>query len=127
MKDLRPFIGAKDYDVSQRFYTELGFSVDHDDGDLSLLSYDNVSFYLQHYYQREWCDNTMIHLTVNSAAAWYKRAAQVIEEGGYQLARVSAPKQQSYGALVTHLWDPSGVLWHLAERTSNPQPSLVAQ
>jgi hypothetical protein len=28
---------------------------------------------------------------------------------------VAAPKQEPYGACVTYVWDPSGVLLHLAQ------------
>ena len=32
---------------------------------------------------------------------------------------VDGPKQEPYGALVTYVWDPSGILLHLAEWTDD--------
>jgi hypothetical protein len=44
-------------------------------------------------------------------------ASSVIGTGRYLDAKVNPPTPQAYGALVTHLWDPSGVLLHLAQWT----------
>ena len=29
--------------------------------------------------------------------------------------RVNPPKEEDYGALVTYIWDPAGVLLHMAQ------------
>ena len=112
---LKPFIGAKDYELSRDFYQALGWQLNFDTGDLAELALDDCRFLLQRYYQAEWCDNTMLHLTVDSADEWFSRITAILAVRTFGVARVQAPVRQDYGARVTFLWDPSGALWHLAE------------
>jgi hypothetical protein len=39
----------------------------------------------------------------------------VKEEGGFGDVRIRAPQREAYGALVTHVIDPAGVLLHFAQ------------
>ena len=57
----------------------------------------------------------MMHITVDDARGWWERVSRVIEEGGYGSARVREPEEHSYGALVTFVWDPCGVLLDFGE------------
>jgi hypothetical protein len=57
----------------------------------------------------------MIYVAVEDAEAWWKQATTVIESRLYGTARVAKLKEEPYGALVTHVWDPSGVLLHFAQ------------
>ena len=71
--------------------------------------------YLQNYYNEDWANNFMMHVTVGDAQAWWEHASSVIRDGGYKNAQVREPQEQPYGALVTFVWDPSGVLFHFAQ------------
>lgn len=113
--DIKSFVGSKDYDESRDFYRALGFKLNFDAGDLAEFELGNCRFYLQNYYQRKWCENSMLHITVEDAEAWYQHVITVLEARKYGAARVREPKEQSYGALVTFVWDPSGVLLHFAQ------------
>ena len=113
--DLKTFVGSEDYKISKDFYTAIGFTLNWDQGELSELQLGTCKFYLQKYYQRDWCNNSMLHMTVDDAKVWYEHIEEVLSRGTYGAARVSEPKLEDYGALVTYLWDPSGVLWHLAQ------------
>lgn len=115
--DVKVFVPAKDFKASLAFYEALGWQVNfraEDDG-IAELELANCRFYLQNYYQRKWADNFMMHISVQDADAWYTHAQTVIANGKWKNARVTAPKQQDYGAKVTFVWDPSGVLLHFAE------------
>ena len=58
----------------------------------------------------------MLHIIVNNAQAWYEKVQSVLEQGEFGTAKVAPPKkQQDYGAIVTFVWDPTGVLLHLAQ------------
>jgi len=57
----------------------------------------------------------MLHLRVADAFEVYSQLHTVLAEHTFGSARVRSPELQDYGALVTFLWVPSGVLWHLAE------------
>jgi hypothetical protein len=113
--DVRPFIGAKDFDISRAFYEALGWTTDYLDDQLALMTNGAHRFYLQRYYQKDWLENTMLHLTVADAAACHAQIAAVLANGAYGDARVAPPKHEDYGARVTYVWDPAGVLLHLAE------------
>lgn len=65
--DVKPFVGSKDFALSRDFYVAMGWSLNFDAGDLAELQLGDHRFYLQKYYQRQWCDNTMLHITVNDA------------------------------------------------------------
>lgn len=113
--DIKPFIGARDYTESRDFYVALGWRLNFDAGDIAELELDGCRFYLQRYYQKQWCDNTMLHITVGDAQAWFEHVTGVLTERSFGTARVKPPTEQDYGALVTFVWDPSGVLLHFAE------------
>ncbi|MEM7217196.1 MAG: hypothetical protein AAF515_02455 [Pseudomonadota bacterium] len=114
--DLKCFVGASDYDCSRAFYAAIGFRVNWDTGSLAELDLGGARFLLQRYYQADWCNNSMLHMSVASAADWHARVQAAIDGGNFGAARVAPPKREDYGALVTYMWDPSGVLWHLAQR-----------
>ena len=118
ISDIRPFIPAQDFAISKAFYEALGWKSGWSDETMALLENGGHSFYLQSYYVKDWADNMMLHLTVQDARACYAQIKPVVDSGRYPGARVAEPKQEAYGALVTYVWDPSGVLLHLAQWTS---------
>lgn len=113
--DIKPFIGSKNYNESRDFYVALGWKVNFDAGDIAELELGGCRFYLQKYYQQQWCENSMLHITVEDAQAWYEHVSAVLQTKPYGAARVAPPAKQDYGALVTHVWDPAGVLLHFAQ------------
>ena len=116
-RDIKIFVPAKDFSQSMLFYEAMGWTVNWraEDDTLAELELAGNRVYLQNYYNEDWANNFMVHITVDDARAWWEHASRVIEEGGYGAARLREPQEQSYGALVTFVWDPSGVLLHLAE------------
>ena len=67
---LRPFVPAKDFETSKRFYLDLGFSVLHEDAHVAGLGLGSHEFLLQNFYVKEFADNFMMHLMVDDADAW---------------------------------------------------------
>ncbi len=112
---LKTYIGAKDFDVSRDFYTALGWTTNFKEGDYAEFELQGGRFYLQRYYQKNWCNNSMMYLQVTDATAWHAHIENVLSKRKYGAARTKPPKPQDYAVLVTHMWDPSGVLWHLAQ------------
>ena len=113
--DVRVFVPAKDFSLSKAFYESLGWTVTWGDESLALLQVAGQRFYLQNYYAKEWAENFMLHVTVADAQVCYERVASLVESKKFPGVRVREPKQEAYGALVTYVWDPSGVLLHLAQ------------
>ncbi len=119
VNDVRPFIGAKDFDGSRDFYVALGWTVTYDSDDLRVLELGNHRFYLQKYYNKTWCNNSMLHVSVEDVEAWYQFAKQQFAE--QQLsgkARLGPPPRDEGYARVFHVWDPAGVLLHFAQFAS---------
>lgn len=115
VRDLRTFVGSKDFETSRDFYLALGWRVNFDEGEIAELELCGQCFYLQRYYHESWCNNSMLYLTVADATAWHKHIERVLAAKAYGGARTKPPVPADYAKLVTHMWDPSGVLWHLAQ------------
>ena len=113
--DIKPFIGSQNFEESRDFYLALSWRLNWQKADLAELELGDCRFYLQRYYQKKWCENSMLHMDVNDAELWYRHVTEVLRVRKYGAARVRAPKKEDYGALVTYVWDPVGVLLHLAE------------
>ena len=124
ISDIKPFIGSADFDTSRDFYVALGWKLNWQRGNLAELEFGDCRFYLQRYYHKDWCENTMLHISVEDAQAWYEHASSVIESGSFasteSVCRVDPPKkEEAYGALVnltTYVWDPAGVLLHFSQK-----------
>lgn len=117
VKDIKVFVPAMNFEESLEFYERLGWHRNWlaDDSSLAVLELASTRFYLQNYYNKDWANNFMMHITVEDARAWWQHASEVISHSNYKYARLQEPRFESYGALVTHVWDPSGVLLHFAQ------------
>lgn len=113
--DLRSFVPCQDFALSKAFYSALGGELEWSDDALALFRLAGSRLYLQHYYVKEWADNCMLHLSVSDAAQCFTDIAALLASRRFPTARVAPPKRESYGAWVTYVWDPSGVLLHLAQ------------
>jgi hypothetical protein len=121
--DLRPFVPARDFALCKGFYSSLGWdTTDVADGLALVRLADQQHFYIQDYYIREVAENCMLHLTVADAQAWHRHVSSVLRSNRFADARVQPPKLQPYGALVTFVHDPSGVLIHLCEWKTGGRP-----
>ncbi|MFM9878425.1 MAG: VOC family protein [Rhodoglobus sp.] len=115
ISDLRPFIPALDVARSVRFYRALGWDVVDVGPGLQLITASEQHFYLQDFPDRHVAENTMLHLTVEDAAAWHDHVAAMIRADPDLGCRVQPPRRQDYGALVTFVHDPAGVLLHFCQ------------
>jgi uncharacterized glyoxalase superfamily protein PhnB len=112
---LRPFVPARDFALPKRFYQALGFRLSHEGGEIALLKTGGFSFILQDFCNQELAENLMVQLMVRDADAWWRGvdAAALVQEFGVKPPR--APAVQPWGLKVGFPFDPSGVLWHVAE------------
>ncbi len=114
--DVRPFVPAQDFQQSLAFYTALGWTALWSDGEgLALLSLGGRQFMLQDFYVKDWAENSMLVVEVADAAAWYRHVERALADGDFGNARVAAPEQKDWGAVVTYVWDPCGVLLHFTQ------------
>ncbi|HTD37081.1 MAG TPA: VOC family protein [Candidatus Limnocylindrales bacterium] len=111
----RPFLPAKDFDASRAFYEALGFEKLLD-GDVAIFRMGRTAFLLQRYYQKDWAENFMMQLMVDDLDAWWARIESLDLPAAFGVRRPKAPAMQPWGLRVAYVFDPSGVLWHIAER-----------
>ena len=114
-KSIRTFIGAKDFGKSRQFYRELGFTEFTISEKMSYFNVnDEMGFYLQKYFVKDWVDNSMIFLEVDDVNQCH---ADITERGlhsKFENVKLSDIKTNDWGSEF-FLHDPSGVLWHFGK------------
>ena len=114
-KNIRTFIGAKNYDESRAFYQELGFQEHPISDKMTLFKVnEDLGFYLQKYYVRRWVQNSMIFLEVDDVDQCYQDLEALGVHQRYKYARLTPIKKFEWGR-ECFLHDPSGVLWHFCQ------------
>lgn len=112
---MRPFLPAKDFAVSKRFYEALGFEKMLD-AEVAIFRIGTGSFILQNYYQEDWAGHFMMQLVVDDLDAWWAHIEALDLTSRFDIKSPRAPAVQPWGLRVAYLVDPSGVLWHVAQR-----------
>ncbi|MUV02892.1 glyoxalase [Flavobacterium rakeshii] len=114
-KSIRPFIGAKDFEVSRMFYRDLGFEETVLSPDLSVFKTDNgIAFYLQKAYVKDWVDNTMLFMEVENVDVFWKNLNELNLTAKYEGVRLVPVRTMEWGK-ECFVHDPSGILWHFGE------------
>lgn len=109
IQQLKVYVPAKDFELSKRFYSALGFKMSPGFGGTVDFELGGHQFRLQDYYVKDWANNCMMILDVDDVEAWHTHALQVLGESGFPGVRIKPPEPVD-GSLVFHIWDPSGVL-----------------
>lgn len=112
----RPFLPAKDFVASKRFYAALGFVLELDAPDVAILRLGSSSFLLQKHYQKDWAQNFMMQLLVDDLDAWWQRIVSLDLPAKFGVAAPKPPALQPWGLRIAYVVDPAGVLWHIAQR-----------
>ena len=111
-KSIRAFIGAKNYDISRAFYREMGFEEVILDRMMSYFKVnDNLGFYLQNAYVKDWVDNSMIFLEVEDLEDFQSKLLDKQLNKKFQGVRISEIRIEDWGKEF-FMHDPSGVLWY---------------
>lgn len=110
---MRPVVPAKDFEVSRRFYADLGFEERVLADGLVEMRLGACTFILQRYYVAEWANHFAIHLTVSDVKAWWEKIESLQLPIRYGV-KTQPPRQEDWG-VVAGVVDPSGVLWRFAE------------
>jgi catechol 2,3-dioxygenase-like lactoylglutathione lyase family enzyme len=111
----RPFLPAREFEISKKFYEALGFEKLLD-GEVAIFRAGSSEFILQRYYQEDWAGNFMMQLMVDDLDAWWSHIAGLDLAAAYGVRPPRAPEMQPWGIRTAYVVDPSGVLWHIAER-----------
>jgi len=114
-RNIRSFIGSKDFLESKTFYKELGFQIHEISEKMVLIKVnDELAFYLQDYYVKKWVNNSMLFLEVDDISSCYDDLLERNLHAKYKYVRLSEIKTFEWGR-ECFLHDPSGNLWHFCE------------
>lgn len=111
---IRPFLGAKDFEVSRKFYRDLGFLETVLFPTMSLFRSEQLGFYLQDAYVKDWVDNTMIFMEVQNVDQFFAELLALKLETKYKGVKLIPVREYDWGR-ECFLHDPSGILWHFGE------------
>jgi len=117
IRAFRPFLPAKEFDTSLRFYKALGFEAFPLGETLAELSLGTHAFLLQGCYVKEWAENAVMHVLVKDVDAWWRHIDSLALARQFGVSPPSPPKVEPWGLTVAYVFDPSGVLWHFAQAT----------
>ncbi|MWB96188.1 glyoxalase [Flavobacterium sp. GA093] len=110
-KSIRPFIGSKNFEISRSFYRDLGFQETVLAPNLSVFKTNEIAFYLQDAYVKDWIDNTMIFVEVEDAKRYYDELQELNLFAKYENVKLIPVRELDWGS-ECFLHDPSGILWH---------------
>lgn len=113
-KSIRPFVGAKNYEESRRFYRDLGFKEVVISTDMSLFTTDGLGFYLQDFYVKDWIDNSMLFLEVTDVEQFWRDLQGLELVTKYPNVRLTPIRELDWGK-ECFVHDPSGILWHFGQ------------
>ena len=114
--EIKAFVPALDFERSKAFYLALGFSIPWSSADLAYVHLGDTSFLLQAFNHPHFVRDFQMHLLVENVDDWHAQviASGVVERFGI---RVDAPQDQPWAMRDFPLFDPSGVLWRVAQNT----------
>jgi len=113
-KSIRPFIGAKDFEISRSFYRDLGFEENLLSTDFAVFHSGGLSFYLQGHYVKDWVDNTMVFMEVENVETFWNDLVKRNLPEKYEGVRIVPVRTMDWGR-ECFVHDPSGILWHFGE------------
>ncbi len=113
-KSLRPFIGAKNFELSGAFYRDLGFEETCLSPGFSVFKSGSLAFYLQDAYVKDWVDNTMVFMEVENLDQFWHDLFALDLPSKYEGVRVAPIRTLDWGR-ECFVHDPSGILWHFGQ------------
>ena len=112
--EIKAFVPSKDFDLSKRFYSDLGFTIAWSSDDLAYLHSGNSSFLLSRFYQQELAANFMMHMLVADVGAWWQHVVAQQLATRYDI-KADPPEDRPWGIRDFTIIDPAGVLWRIGQ------------
>ena len=109
---------AKDYALAKQFYVDLGFKLLWGNAQIAEFEIGAFRFLLQPFYVEQHAANFMMSLMVEDADVWWQHIQNIKLTEKYPGIMAKPPAMQPWGLRVLYLSDPTGVLWHIADRRS---------
>jgi hypothetical protein len=114
VKSIRPFIGSENFQLSRVFYRDLGFEEVVLEHNLSLFKKQEIAFYLQDAYVKDWIENTMLFIEVENVDEFWTELLSLNLTQKYDGVRLVPIRTMDWGK-ECFVHDPSGILWHFGE------------
>ena len=110
--EIKAFVPAKDFQLSKKFYQDLGFTVSWSSDHLAYICHGTTSFLLQKFPQG--IENFMMHLLVQDVDAWWSHVQErdIVARYGVIIEPVS---DKPWGLRDFAISDPSSVLWRVGQ------------
>lgn len=117
--EIKAFLPAVDFERSKQFYLALGFEIPWSSDDLAYVRHGETSFLLQAFDQPAFARDYQMHLLVENVDDWHAHmvAAGIAARFGVD---IGAPEDRSWAMRDFTLFDPSGVLWRIAQNIPPP-------
>lgn len=114
--EIKAFVPAADFALSKEFYLALGFEIPWSSEDLAYVRHGMTSFLLQAFDEPDFIKNFQMHLLVENVDDWH---AQILSAGIASRfgVKIGEPVDQPWAMRDFTLFDPSGVLWRVAQNT----------
>lgn len=118
IKLLRTFLPSINFEVSKKFYTEMGFDILWENDELCQLGTKEYNFFLQKYYQKDWAENLMMQMHVEDLEDLFNVCEPLIKK--YEGTKIKPIFEADYGRTF-HIIGPVGELWHMTEVTKEEE------
>lgn len=112
--EIKAFVPAKDFELSKRFYQDMGFELVWADETLACFRCGASSFLLQNFYVEAHAANFMMHLLVEDVDAWWTHVQTHDIPAKYSVM-AQPPEDRPWGMRDFVLVDPTGVLWRIGQ------------
>jgi hypothetical protein len=117
--EIKAFLPAQDFDLSKRFYLDLGFTMAWGSDEMAYLHAGRSSFLLTRFYEKPFAENLMMSLLVVDVEAWWQHVVAQ-DLGARYGVRVNPPEDRPWGMRDFTIDDPSGVLWRIGQSIDQP-------
>ena len=104
--EIKAFVPARDFELSKRFYSDLGFEMAWSSEDLAYFHAGGSSFLLQRFYVKEHAGNFMMHMLVEDVASWWEHVTSQQLASKYGV-RVNPPEDRPWGIRDFTIDDPT--------------------
>ena len=112
--EIKAFVPATNFERSKQFYSAIGFEIPWSSDDLAYVRHGSTSFLLQAFNAPAFIANYQMHLLVDNVNDWHAHIldTDVAKRFGVQ---VGEPEDRPWAMRDFTLFDPSGVLWRVAQ------------
>lgn len=112
--EIKAFVPARDFELSKQFYSAIGFAMPWSDDTLAYFRCGETSFLLQRFYVAQHANNFQMHMLVESVDDWYSHVVQADVAARFDV-KVGLPNNQPWAMRDFVPYDPTGVLWLIAQ------------